>query len=91
MKKLVVTLGIILIPLTVCGFKGKPPTFNPSAKQGTIYNSHGQLQQTWKIQPAGNKNTDFYNKHNQLEFSVKPDGTVLNKHNQRIGEIKTNK
>jgi hypothetical protein len=59
--------------------------------QGKIYDSHGQLQQTWKTQPAGGKNVEFFDKHGQLEYYIKPTGEVMNKHGQKIGEIKPGK
>lgn len=84
-------MAFLLMTTPTLAFKGVPSGKGmgspPIAKQGNIYNAHNQLQTTWKTQPA-TKNVEFYSKHNQLEFIVKPDGTVMNRHNQKIGEIK---
>jgi hypothetical protein len=58
-----------------------PPT-------GSIYDKYGQLQQTWKTQPAGNKDIEFFDKVGHLQHVIAQDGTVMNKFHQKTGKIK---
>lgn len=89
MKKALALTIILLMTSPVLAFKGVPmgKSNGTPVKQGNIYNSHNQLQQTWRTQSA-TKNVEIYSKHNQLEFTIKPDGTIMNRHNQKIGQIK---
>lgn len=56
-------------------------------KKGQILDKVGQLQQTWRTQPAGNKNIEFFDNVGQLLYSITPEGIILNKVGQKMGEI----
>lgn len=68
-------------------FKGKNniPKKIPQ-NQGKIYDRYGHVQETWKTQPGGS--VQFFNKYGQREYSVKPNGAILNRFGQEMGRIK---
>ncbi len=63
-----------------------PPKVAPQGK-GEIYDKYGHLQQTWRTQQGGSRKVEVYDKHGHLEYSISPDGSVMDKNGHEIGKI----
>ena len=92
MKLVILVIATFLVISHHCAwaqFNGKNGIHKKAPQgQGKIYDQYGHLQQTWKTQPGGS--VQFFNKYGHREYSVKPNGVILNRFGHEIGRIKPN-